>query len=96
MATYGIRSSKLDEAPGEVSRIFQEQKTKEKRFFLRPNANRFMVSTTVTSYLFVNTVITKKVRLGIVNNAVDGTPGSVQCLPLGYNVCDPVAAQRQQ
>ena len=82
---YGVRPSQVDGATlGEFSRKLQ---AKEKRSFFYQNWNLFLVSTTVTSYFFTSTVITKPVTLG---TAGDGTPlilGSVLCLPAGYSVC---------
>lgn len=90
MASYDLLSSKVDEATlGEVPRNLLNHKTKEKRFFFKPNANYFVVSTTVTSYFFVNTIVTQTVTLGPAGDAVN--PGNVLCLPFGYTTCAPVA-----
>lgn len=84
---YGIRSSKDEAALRETSVSGSVgQKIKEKRFFFNANANRFVVSTTVTSFLFINTVVTQTVSLGAAGTGGAGT-GAVICLPVGYLVC---------
>ena len=47
-----------------------------KRLFF---GNYFVVSTTLTSYFFVNTTVTKAVNLG--------AAGQVLCVPVGYAIC---------
>ena len=47
-----------------------------KRLFF---GNYFVVSTTLTTYFFVNTTVTKSVNLG--------GAASVSCVPVGYAIC---------
>ena len=47
-----------------------------KRLFF---GNYFVVSSTLTSYLFVNSTVTKTVTLG--------GAASISCLPVGYALC---------
>ena len=47
-----------------------------KRLFF---GNNFVVSTTLTTYFFVNTTVTKAVNLG--------AAGQVLCVPVGYAIC---------
>jgi hypothetical protein len=71
---------------------------REKRFFYT-NKNLFVVSTTITSYAFVNATLT--VTVNLINPppavqcspaALAGIPQCVNCLPAGFIVCPAPAA----
>ncbi len=69
--------------------------SRDKRFFI--NKNQFVVSSTLTTFAFVNTTVTVTVNLipvasfgpGNVCAATpgDGIPACVACLPAGFIVC---------
>jgi hypothetical protein len=94
-----ISSSKDDDTHMEMSTTGQH--LREKRFFFI-NKNQFVVSSTVTSYLFSSTTVLKTVNL--INPAPAAqcaavadpmpSPPIVQCfpcLPAGFIVCPPAA-----
>jgi hypothetical protein len=91
-----LSSSRDDVIPEEVSMTYQH--LREKRFFYA-NKNLFVVSSTVTSYAFVNTTTTVTVNLLPAadvaalacvaggTGAVPAAPICVACLPAGFIVC---------
>lgn len=97
-----ILSSSRDDFSDEVSSAYYPINLREKRFFYG-NKNLFVVSSTVTTYAFVNTIVTVTVNLlnpapvapaVCVPDAAAGVAGDIQCvacLPAGYIVC-PAAA----
>lgn len=82
-----LRSSKDDGNFGEMAANVVDtkraQNLREKRFFFNQN----LATTTVTTYFFVSTTVTKTVNLGTPAAMPAAGTGSALCLPAGYVVC---------